>query len=140
MSVVREDGFRWEGVPVRRYKDADETHRGVSRQVLLGEAAGEEPLRFLTRYFEIEPGGYTSLEHHDHPHAVVVLRGRGSVVLDAERESIAPLDGVYVGPGVPHQFRADQGETLGFLCIVDRVRDRPVPVPETARREAGSEA
>lgn len=132
MSVVREDRFRWDGVPLRRYKDEDGTHRGVSRQVILGEAPGEEPLAFVTRYFEIEPGGYTSLEHHEHPHAVVVLRGLGSVALGADRTPIAPFDSVYVGPRVRHQFRADRGEVLGFLCIVDRVRDRPVLVADSS--------
>ena len=134
MSVLPEDRFRWEGVAVRRYKDADGTHHGVSRQVLLGESAGQEPLRFVTRYFEVAPGGYTSLERHGHPHAVVVLRGRGSVVLDEERATIAPFDCVYVAPRVAHQFMADQGEALGFLCVVDRVRDQPVPVSPTRRR------
>ena len=38
---------------------------------------------------------------------------------------IAPFDCVYVSPGVAHQFRATGDEPLGFLCTVDRVRDRP---------------
>jgi quercetin dioxygenase-like cupin family protein len=126
VTVRREDGFRWNGVPARRYDGRAGAHLGVSCQVLAGEAPHEAALNFVTRYFEIEPGGYTSLEHHGHPHTVVVVRGRGSVVLDATREPIAPLDCVYVGPHVRHQFRADAGETLGFLCVVDRVRDRPV--------------
>jgi hypothetical protein len=29
-----------------------------------------------------------------------------------------------------HQFRATAAEPLGFLCVVDRERDRPVPVRE----------
>lgn len=140
MSVVREDGFRWDGVPVRSYDGDGATHRGVSRQVLLGDAPGEEPLAFVTRYFEIEPGGHTALEHHDHPHAVVVLRGCGSVLLDADRNPIAPFDCVYVGPRVRHEFRADRGETLGFLCVVDRIRDRPVrePNPPAPAPDTGS--
>jgi hypothetical protein len=27
-----------------------------------------------------------------------------------------------------HQFRATGDEPLGFLCVVERERDRPVPV------------
>jgi hypothetical protein len=29
-----------------------------------------------------------------------------------------------------HQFRATGAEPLGFLCVVERERDRPVPVRE----------
>ena len=121
-------GFRWEGVPERRYKEEDGTFRGVFRQTLLGEGEGEGALAFLTRYFEIAPGGFSTLERHGHPHAVVVLSGRGHVVLGKETISLAPHDCVYVAPETPHQFRADLGEPLGFLCIVDRDRDRPRPI------------
>lgn len=124
-KVVRGVGFRWEGIPERRYKEEDGTFRGVLRQTLLGEGEQEAALAFLTRYFEIAPGGWSTLERHGHPHAVVVLAGRGHVVLGEETFSLAAHDCVYVAPDTPHQFRADQGEPLGFLCIVDRDRDRP---------------
>ena len=127
-KVVRGEGFRWEGIPERRYKEEDGTFRGVLRQTLLGEGEGEAALAFLTRYFEIAPGGFSTLERHGHPHAVVVLAGRGHVVLGEETFPLAPHDCVYVSPETPHQFRADEGETLGFLCIVDRDRDRPRPI------------
>jgi quercetin dioxygenase-like cupin family protein len=127
--VVKFAAFRWQGVPEREYKDtAAGSFRGVVRQTLLGAEAGQEDLRFLTRYFEIAPGGWSTLERHRHPHAVVVLRGRGSVVLAGETHALVPFDCVFVAPGEPHQFRADDGEPLGFLCMVDRERDRPEPL------------
>ena len=127
--------FRWDAVPVREYKTADARHKDVTRQTLLGEGTGEEPFNLVTRYFEIQPGGYSSLERHQHPHAVVVLRGRGRVILGERTFDIAPYDCVYVSPGVTHQFRATGGEPLGFLCMVDRVRDRPEVVngPQKAK-------
>ncbi len=103
----------------------DVPYKGVTRQTLLGEGTGEEPFSFLTRYFEIEPGGYSTLERHRHPHAVVVIRGTGRVTLGERAFDIAPFDCVYVSPGVAHQFRATGHEPLGFLCTVDRIRDRP---------------
>jgi quercetin dioxygenase-like cupin family protein len=124
-KVLKQAGFRWQGVAARRYKDEDAAFRGVTRQTLLGEGLGEEPLAFLTRYFEVEPGGFTTLELHRHPHAVVVVRGRGSVSLAGEEVALEPLDCVYVAPETPHQFRAAGDEPLGFLCMVDRARDRP---------------
>jgi quercetin dioxygenase-like cupin family protein len=95
---------------------------------LLGDGPGQEALAFVTRYFEVAPGGWTSLEHHRHPHAVVVLRGEGTALLGNDRHRIRAHDAVYVAPGSPHQFRADRDSVLGFLCIVDRERDRPTPL------------
>ena len=124
-KVLKFRSFTWDGVAVREYKTGDVPYRGVTRQTVLGEGAGEEPFTFLTRYFEIEPGGYSTLERHLHPHAVVVIRGTGRVTLGERVFDIAPFDCVYVSPGVAHQFRATGNEPLGFLCTVDRVRDRP---------------
>ncbi len=124
-KVLKCHGFRWEQVEVREYKSSGVAFKDVTRQTLLGEGEGEEPFNFVTRYFEIQPGGYSTLEWHQHPHAVVVLRGTGRVTLGAGSSDIAPFDCVYVAPGVFHQFRATGDEPLGFLCTVDRVRDRP---------------
>ena len=129
-KVIRSRDFRWQDVPLREYKAQGEhagRFQGVTRQTLLGEGEGEADLNFVTRYFEVTPGGFSSLELHRHPHAVVVVRGRGSVVLAGKAQPIGPLDVVYISPETVHQFRADAGETLGFLCVVDRERDRPRP-------------
>jgi len=128
-KVVRGRGYRWQGVPLRAYKDAGDgaaRFSGVTRQTLLGEGEDEAALNFITRYFEVEPGGYSSLELHRHPHSVIVVRGRGRVLLAGVSHDLEPLDVVYVSPETPHQFQA-LDEPLGFLCIVDRDRDRPRP-------------
>ncbi|HWP37262.1 MAG TPA: cupin domain-containing protein [Gemmatimonadales bacterium] len=127
-KVIKCREFRWNGVDLREYKTAADDYRGVTRQTLLGEQRGEEPLNFLTRYFEVQPGGYSSLEFHRHPHAVIVIRGTGHVQLGEETYEISPFDCVYVAPGTKHQFRATGNAPLGFVCIVDRVRDRPQAV------------
>jgi len=127
-KVIRCRDYRWQGVGLKAYKQEPVPCRDLTRQVLLGEGPGEEALNFITRYFEVLPGGYSTLEVHQHPHAVIVLRGSGQVVLGEETHSISLFDCVYVAPGARHQFRAAGGEPLGFLCVVDRVRDRPQPV------------
>lgn len=115
--------FQWEGVPVGPYK-AEGTHfRDVTRQVLLGPDAG---LRCELRYFEIEPDGHSTLERHDHAHAVVIFRGAGRVLVGAEIFDVRPFDLVRIGPQTWHQFRSAPGAPLGFLCLVDCARDRPV--------------
>lgn len=121
--------FTWEGVPAQAYKparDASLTWEGVARHVLVG-AAGE-PAAFHLRYFEIAPGGFSSLERHTHTHAVIVLRGRGSVRVGTEVYEVRPFDLVYVPPDEPHQFvNIDPHAPFGFLCPVDAQRDPPRP-------------
>ena len=136
-KVLRCERYRWETVPLREYKSEGTGFREITRQTLLGEGVGEQDLGFVTRYFEIQPGGYSSLERHRHPHSVMVLRGTGQVLLDQDRFLIKPFDCVYVSPGTVHQFQATGDEPLGFLCVVDRQRDRPVLV---SREEADNDA
>ena len=112
----------WEGVERQPYKeDARALFKSVSRQVLFSDPdlAGE------LRYFEVEPGGFTSLERHRHMHGVLVLRGRGKCLVGTEVRELAPHDLVTVPPWTWHQFRAAADAPLGFLCLVDASRDRP---------------
>lgn len=127
-KVLRADGpGRWVDVPVEAYKETTESWRGVTRRELIGKR-GESP-RFHVRYFELAPGGYSTLEKHDHEHVVVVQRGRGEARLGCYRFRVGPGDVVYVAPGDPHQFSNPDGdgagEPFGFLCIVNAERDRP---------------
>ncbi len=120
--IRQAEPFRWDGVPVLAYKP-DETHfRDVTRQVLFdGEGLGCE-----LRYFEIEPGGWSSLERHRHVHAVLVLRGQGQALVGHQVLDLAPYDLVRVPPLTWHQFRATRGVPFGFLCLVECGRDRPL--------------
>ncbi len=124
--VVRSAGFEWPQIPLRAYKNDASPHRDITRRTLLGDRLDEESLGALVRYFEVQAGGYSTLERHEHPHAVVVIRGRGAVILGDRVEAVAAFDCVYVAPQCFHQFHANAGEPLGFLCVVGRDRDRPV--------------
>lgn len=126
--VLRMKDFRWQGVPAVAYKQAADHHRGVTRVGLAGENG--ESTAFHTRYFEIAPDGFSSFERHAHEHVVVILRGRGTVRLGDAVHAVGFGDTVYVAPNEPHQFRNGGAEPFGFLCIVDAVRDRPLPVTE----------
>jgi quercetin dioxygenase-like cupin family protein len=118
-------GFRWEGVPTVAYKAPADHWCGIVRTVLAGDR-GEQTM-FHVRYFEIEPGGHSSLEHHGHAHIVVVLRGRGEVKLGDRQDQLGFGDVVYVAPNDVHQFRNPFEDPFGFLCVVDAHRDAPVP-------------
>ncbi|MFA6030719.1 MAG: RuBisCO large subunit C-terminal-like domain-containing protein [Elusimicrobiota bacterium] len=117
--------WSWEGRPASAYK-ADETlpFQGVSRRELVG--AHGEKTAFDLRYFELAPGGHTSLEKHAHTHTVVCVRGRGVLVKGKKRVELGGMDIGYVGPFETHQLRNEGAEPFGFFCIVDRERDRPV--------------
>jgi len=71
--VRRREDFTWEGVPLLAYKEEPETHfRRVTRQVLSPNSA-DFPAEL--RYFEIDPGGHSTLERHQHVHMVLIGRG-----------------------------------------------------------------
>jgi quercetin dioxygenase-like cupin family protein len=124
--------YRWQGVEPLRYKEEGSAQfRDITRQVLFAPPDQESELR----YFEIAPGGYSTLERHAHTHAVLILRGHGTVRLGEEIHAIQAHDLVTVDPMTWHQFHAAADSALGFLCLVSKERDRPqLPTPEEAAR------
>jgi len=124
--------FRWEAVDLLRYKDEGSApFRDVTRQVLF-EGEG---LPVQLRYFEVAPGGWTTLERHEHVHAVMVIRGRGQCLVGEKAYDIGLHDLVSVPPMTWHQFHAAADEPLGFLCMVSTERDRP-QLPGAGERDA----
>lgn len=139
-KIIKCQNYEWSGVERKNYKSDNSCYKGVHRFSLLGEGEDEQQLNFQTRYFEVEPGGYTSLEYHRHPHSVVIIRGSGSMVLEDEIHKLNLHDVVFISPETLHQFHADQGEPLGFICIVDRYRDKPtLPDEEYIAQKISSE-
>jgi quercetin dioxygenase-like cupin family protein len=116
------DNFRWEAVPHQPYKqDGSAPFKDVSRQTLFHEDA----LNCELRYFEVGAGGFSTLERHEHVHAVMILRGRGDCLVGDEVRQIKQFDLISIPALEWHQFRATANEPLGFLCMVNVVRDRP---------------
>jgi mannose-6-phosphate isomerase-like protein (cupin superfamily) len=115
-------GHRWSGVEVLPYKEDDRAlFKAITRQTLFSDPAMHGELR----YFEMEPDGFSTLERHEHMHAVLILRGRGHCLVGSEVRSIDTRDLITVPPMTWHQFRATKGEPLGFLCMVNAKRDKP---------------
>src|ERR671936_435467 len=102
--------------------------RGLTRMTLASPAG--IPSAFELRYFEIEPGGYSSLEKHRHVHVVVALRGRGRAVVGDAVFELEPFAAIYVAPLTPHRWLNAGDEPFGFLCTVDAERDRPQPLDD----------
>jgi quercetin dioxygenase-like cupin family protein len=118
--------YTWEGVEPQPYKPEQRDWTDAVRQVIVG--GGGERTGFHVRYFEIGPGGYTSLEKHEHSHVVIAVRGKGTVIAGDQCWDLEFLTGAYVAPNTPHQLVNPGGEPFGFFCIVDAVRDRPQPL------------
>jgi quercetin dioxygenase-like cupin family protein len=130
-------GHRWEEVELRPYKEDDRAlFKTISRQILFSDPK----LAAELRYFEVEPGGFSTLERHDHMHAVMVLRGQGHCLVGREVREIKLHDLVTVPPWTWHQFRATSAEPLGFLCMVNAERDKPQLPTEDDLAELGRDA
>lgn len=114
--------YRWDDVASQPYKeDGAAPFKAISRQVLFAEAQ----LGCELRYFEMAAGGYSTLERHEHVHAVMILRGHGTCLVGEEVRTVQAFDLVSIPSGTWHQFRASKDEPLGFLCMVNALRDRP---------------
>ena len=126
------EGFRWDGVAHMPYKqDGSAPFKDISRQVLF-----QEPdMGCELRYFEMDPGGYSTLERHEHAHAVMILRGHGHCLLGDAVRAVKPFDLITIPAWTWHQFRATREAPLGFLCMVNQLRDKP-QLPTAEQRAA----
>jgi mannose-6-phosphate isomerase-like protein (cupin superfamily) len=120
--------YRWDGVAVVPYKeDPRAPFKSITRQVLFADPQQGSELR----YFEVAPGGFSSLERHEHTHNVLILRGHGHCLIGGEVREVAIHDLIAVPPMTWHQFRTTGDEPLGFLCMVNAARDKPqLPTPQ----------
>ena len=109
----------WEGIPVEAYDGDGATE--ATKRVLIGGRDGAR--NFSIRYFEIPPGGKSSLDQHAHDHGIYVLKGRGRVLMGSELTEVTPGDIIYIPPQEHHQFTNNGAEPLGMLCVVAPPRD-----------------
>jgi len=117
--------FSWEGRESAAYKmSAEMPFKDVKRFELIGKQG--ENTAFDLRYFQVEPGGYSSKEKHNHTHVIIGVRGQGVLEFENHRLDINPNDVAYVQPMQVHQLKNETDEPFGFYCIVDHERDRPI--------------
>ena len=122
--ITQHAPHRWHNVEELIYKDEDGTasFKDVTRRVLFGE---DHQDGMEVRYFEVDAGGHTTLEKHEHTHLVIPIKGKGACLVGDEVLQLAIHDLVYVPSWEWHQYRAADDEPLGFLCLVKIERDRP---------------
>ncbi|WP_302156541.1 cupin domain-containing protein [uncultured Dialister sp.] len=127
-----QDKNRWDGIEPHIYKENPGVFRDVTKQVLFDNEA-DLPVQF--RYFQVEKGGFSSFEHHKHMHAVMIFKGKGHALLGNQVVEVHEGDFITIAPWEWHQFKADMGDILGFLCLVNHDRDIPVYPTEEDIRE-----
>ena len=116
------ENFRWDDVSLLAYKEEGSApFKSITRQVLFQDSE----LKCEMRYFEVAPGGYSTLERHQHTHGVMILRGAADVLLGGEVRPVKTFDLVHIPPMTWHQFRTKGDEPMGFLCMVNVERDKP---------------
>ncbi|MCX5718550.1 MAG: cupin domain-containing protein [Nitrospirae bacterium] len=115
--------FTWQGIKAEKYKSSGRDWLNIVRQTLIDN--NKETVKFHVRYFEIEPGGYSSFETHKHEHVVICVRGKGNVLAGKKIYDMNFMDTLYIAPQSPHQLRNPFDKPFGFLCIVNAKRDRP---------------
>ena len=130
--------FRWQEVDLLAYKhDGEAPFRDITRQVLFHDPG----LGCELRYFEMAAGGFSTLERHEHMHAVTILRGSGHCLLGDRVFPVSALDLVTIPAWTWHQFRASITDPMGFLCMVNVERDRPqLPSPAELEHLRADEA
>jgi len=99
----------------------------VGMRLLLGRADGAPT--FAMRHFTVEPGGHTPRHQHHYEHGIYIVGGSGTIEIAGEARAIKAGDSLFVEPNAEHQFRADRGEGLQFLCMVPTTFDCGKPTP-----------
>lgn len=116
------ENYRWDGVSHLPYKEEGSApFKSITRQVLFQDPE----LKCELRYFEVAPGGYSTLERHQHSHGVMILRGAADVMVGGEVKTANTYDLVRIPPMTWHRFRTKGDEPMGFLCMVNVERDKP---------------
>jgi quercetin dioxygenase-like cupin family protein len=120
-AVDHTDKWAYADVPVREYR-ADAV-KGVTKQVLVGVEEGASD--FIVRYFTVPPGGRTAYDQHEHQHGVVIVQGKGRVLLGDQWHDIAAGDSVFTDTNEIHQFETVGDQLLGFICVIPTWAEHP---------------
>lgn len=134
IKIYKNSNFRWDGVEETDYSEVDINKQSPIDIPLFWNITRFEitehfhSTAFEVRYFEINQGGYSRLERHHHTHTIIVVRGNGVLKTEYDEFSLTYLDVVYIDSYTPHQLLNNDQEPFGFFCIVDRKRDKPIPL------------
>jgi quercetin dioxygenase-like cupin family protein len=127
---------RWddEEEPVRRWTAArEETGDGIRRRFVV-EPGDFGSATFAVTEVELEPG--VGQEWHRHPsaeHAIVVFEGRGEITVGTIGETLQPLTGIRIEPGLAHRVVNTGRAPLRYYVCATPAAD---PTVDRERAEA----
>ncbi|MCK5613858.1 cupin domain-containing protein [Candidatus Pacearchaeota archaeon] len=137
MQIKKIDGVspgQWKDIETKVYKEEGETSfKNIVKRDLIDKQWPD--VDFEVRYFEISNYGYSSLEKHEHPHVVIIGRGKGKAIVGDEIFEAKPFDIFFIAPNQPHQFLQYGEEPFGFFCMVNIERDKPVLLGEEEKEK-----
>lgn len=113
------EAYRWEGARSRRYEDREDV-KGVTENWLIGK--GENAQNYAMRYYEVEVGGFSHAEQHDHDHGVLILRGKARLQINNDFFDLDTFDVAYISPNDFHQLVNAGDEPMGFICVIPAKR------------------
>lgn len=112
--------FSWDGTRSRMYQN-DENNQ-VSETWMIGKKEGAQ--NFAFRYYQLSPGSHSRKEQHLHDHGMLVLQGKGEILLGEQIHPISRGDIIYIAPDLLHQVNNTSGEALGFICVIPARREK----------------
>jgi quercetin dioxygenase-like cupin family protein len=96
--------------------------RGARMAVLIGPA--QEAPRFVTRRFQLEPGGRIPCHRHpDIEHEQVMVRGEMVLGFTGGEWTVRAGDAVFIPVRAAHWYENRGVEPAEFLCIIPRTAD-----------------
>lgn len=112
---------------------------GIEHRTLAGADDGLGRLELWQQ--SLAPGAVTPTHYHDSEEAIVVLTGRGTLVVDGQRIPFAAGQTLVVPPRVVHQIINDGPEAMALLAVFSESPARVfapdgtlIPVPWYAPR------
>ena len=94
--------------------------RDTSMQVLIPSSAAEN---FIMRRIVIKAGGFMPNHTNSVEHEQYVLSGSAEVGIGDEVYHLKQDDVLLIPAGVPHWYRASQGEDYVFICLIPNKED-----------------
>lgn len=80
---------------------------------------------YVMRVFELEPGGKAPLHTHEWPHINYFLKGKGTVYLNGQENSVEAGSFAYIPGNAEHQIKNAGDEPFQFICIVPEEGEYP---------------
>lgn len=111
----------WDGMRSRVYPTTTQ-YAEVTENWLIGKAEGAG--NFALRYYNVGPGGFTRKEYHPYDHGIVILHGKGEVLIGDRKTNFSQGDVIYIPPDAEHQLINTGDGAMGFLCIIPAKRKK----------------